>query len=58
MSQALIGDLNFSQLLTHIVDTVQGVFVPRWTALVLPDGDASIVGAGTALQVAAAPANR
>ena len=38
LSQALIGDLTLSQLLTHIVSTVQGVFAPRWTALVLPDG--------------------
>ena len=36
LSQALIGDLNFSQLLTHIVDTVQGVSRlagPRWSCL-------------------------
>ena len=38
LSQALIGDLTLSQLLTHIVDTVQAVFAPRWTALVLPAG--------------------
>ena len=37
LSQALIGDLTLSQLLTHIVATVQSVFAPRWTALVLPD---------------------
>ncbi len=37
LSQALIGDLTLSELLTHIVATVQSVFVPRWTALVLPD---------------------
>ncbi len=36
LSQALIGDLTLSQLRTHIVDSVQGVFAPRWTALVLP----------------------
>ncbi len=38
LSQALIGDLNLSQLLTHIAGTVQSVFSPRWTALVLPVG--------------------
>ena len=37
LSQALIGDLTLSQLLTHIVGTVQSVFAPRWTALVLPE---------------------
>ncbi len=36
LSQALIGDLTLSQLRTHIVGSVQGVFAPRWTALVLP----------------------
>jgi two-component system sensor histidine kinase KdpD len=36
LSQALIGDLSLSQLLSHIVATVQGVFSPRWSALVLP----------------------
>ncbi len=36
LSQALIGDLSLSQLLAHIVETVQGVFSPRWTATVLP----------------------
>ena len=36
LSQALIGDLSLPQLLTHIVETVQGVFAPCWTALVLP----------------------
>src|ERR1022692_3046202 len=36
LSQALIGDLTLSQLLTHIVTTVQTAFSPRWTALVLP----------------------
>ena len=34
LSQALIGDLTLSQLLTHIVTAVQGVFAPRWTTLV------------------------
>jgi two-component system, OmpR family, sensor histidine kinase KdpD len=44
LSQALIGDLTLSELLTHIVDSVQSFFVPRWTALVLPEEDP---GAGT-----------
>jgi two-component system, OmpR family, sensor histidine kinase KdpD len=54
LSQALIGDLNFSQLLTHIVDTVQGVFAPRWTALVLPAGGRDALAPGEVLQVLAA----
>jgi two-component system, OmpR family, sensor histidine kinase KdpD len=37
LSQALIGDLTLAQLLTHIVETVQDAFEPRWTALVLPE---------------------
>jgi two-component system, OmpR family, sensor histidine kinase KdpD len=49
LSQALIGDLTLSELLAHMVATVQSVFAPRWTALVLPDGDAGV----TALRVAA-----
>ena len=53
LSQALIGDLTLSQLLKHMVATVQSVFAPRWTALVLPDEDASDRGAVTALRVAA-----
>ena len=36
LSQALIGDLALSELLSHIVTTVQNAFTPRWTALVLP----------------------
>jgi len=44
LSQALIGDLTLSQLLTHIVGTVQSVFGPRWTALVLPDGGRDAAG--------------
>jgi two-component system, OmpR family, sensor histidine kinase KdpD len=52
LSQALIGDLTLSQLLTHMVATVQSVFAPRWTALVLPDTDADH-GPATALRVAA-----
>jgi two-component system sensor histidine kinase KdpD len=53
LSQALIGDLSLSQLLTHMVTTVQSVFVPRWTALVLPDGGPDAVAAGEVLRVAA-----
>jgi two-component system sensor histidine kinase KdpD len=53
LSQALIGDLTLSQLLTHIVGTVQSVFVPRWTALVLPDGREA-TGSAEVLRVAAA----
>jgi two-component system, OmpR family, sensor histidine kinase KdpD len=52
LSQALIGDLTLSQLLTHMVATVQSVFAPRWTALVLPDTDADH-GPATTLRVAA-----
>jgi len=52
LSQALIGDLTLSQLLTHIVGTVQSVFVPRWTALVLPDGSET-AGSAEVLRVAA-----
>jgi two-component system, OmpR family, sensor histidine kinase KdpD len=54
LSQALIGDLPLSELLTHIVDTVQGVFGQRWTALVLPAGGPDAVGPGEVLRVAAA----
>ncbi len=53
LSQALIGDLTLSQLLTHMVTTVQSVFAPRWTTLVLPDSDAADHGPATALRVAA-----
>ncbi len=53
LSQALIGDLTLSQLLTHIVDTVQDVFGPRWTALVLPRGDGQAAWSSQPLQVAA-----
>ena len=53
LSQALIGDLNLAQLQTHIVDTVQGVFAPRWTALVLPAGGRGALAPGEVLQVAA-----
>jgi K+-sensing histidine kinase KdpD len=53
LSQALIGDLTLTQLLSHIVDTVQGVFHPRWTALVLPVGDRLDNAAAGVLRVAA-----
>ncbi len=53
LSQALIGDLTLSELLTHMVATVQSVFVPRWTALVLPNGDAGTGASYAALRVAA-----
>jgi two-component system, OmpR family, sensor histidine kinase KdpD len=53
LSQALIGDLTLSQLLAHMVATVQSVFAPRWTALVLPDADDRDAGPATALRVAA-----
>ncbi|HWW53323.1 MAG TPA: ATP-binding protein, partial [Acidimicrobiales bacterium] len=46
-------DLAFPQLLTHIVDTVQGVFEPRWTALVLPQGGHDEPVPGETLEVAA-----
>jgi two-component system, OmpR family, sensor histidine kinase KdpD len=36
LSQALIGDIAISELLDHIATTVQTVFTPRWTALLLP----------------------
>ena len=53
LSQALIGDLTLSQLLTHIVATVQSVFAPRWTALVLPDDGRDATRSGETLRVAA-----
>ena len=53
LSQALIGDLTLPQLLTHIVETVQGVFEPRWTALVLPENVAEAEVPGGVLRVAA-----
>jgi two-component system, OmpR family, sensor histidine kinase KdpD len=58
LSQALIGDLNLQQLLTHIVDTVQSVFTPRWTALILPAGGRGALAPGEVLQVAAAAGQR
>ena len=53
LSQALIGDLTLTQLLTHIVDTVQDVFGPRWSALVLPQGDGEAPRSTELLHVAA-----
>src|SRR5580692_7364587 len=53
LSQALIGDLALPQLLSHIVSTVQGVFEPRWTALVLPQGGHDEPVPGETLEVAA-----
>ncbi|HEY1650624.1 MAG TPA: ATP-binding protein [Acidimicrobiales bacterium] len=53
LSQTLIGDLSRPQLLTHIADTVQSVFEPRWTALVLPEGDHDEPVPGETLEVAA-----
>ncbi len=53
LSQTLIGDLSLSELLTHIVGTVQSVFTPRWTALVVPDTHSSTRGSGSVLRVAA-----
>ncbi len=53
LSQALIGDLSLSELLAHMVATVQSVFAPRWTALVVPGGDGGPAASGAALRVAA-----
>jgi two-component system sensor histidine kinase KdpD len=53
LSQALIGDLPLSELLTHIVETVQDVFAPRWAALVLPAGGRDALAPGEVLEVAA-----
>lgn len=53
LSQALIGDLSLSELLAHMVATVQSVFAPRWTALVLPESDAGGAPSVAALRVAA-----
>jgi K+-sensing histidine kinase KdpD len=53
LSQALIGDVPFSELLTDIAESVQGAFAPRWTALVLPAGGRDALGLGEILEVAA-----
>jgi two-component system sensor histidine kinase KdpD len=44
LSQALIGEFTISDLLGHITHSVQTVFAPRWTALLLPT-DTSAEGA-------------
>jgi two-component system sensor histidine kinase KdpD len=49
LSQALIGDLTLGELLQHIADTVQAVFSPRWTALLVPSDS----GRGQVIEVAA-----
>ena len=41
LSQALIGDFTLPQLLEQIVATVQALFAPRWTVLLLPDASAA-----------------
>jgi two-component system sensor histidine kinase KdpD len=53
LSQALIGDLTISQLLDHIAATVQTVFAPRWTALLLPAGAELAADEGPELFIAA-----
>jgi two-component system sensor histidine kinase KdpD len=53
LSQALIGDIGISELLDHIVNTVQTVFTPRWTALLLPAVALPAGGGGPDLSVAA-----
>jgi two-component system, OmpR family, sensor histidine kinase KdpD len=53
LSQALIGDSTRAQLLDHIAETVQAVFTPRWTALVLPVDGPSGESEGPALAVVA-----
>jgi two-component system sensor histidine kinase KdpD len=53
LSQALIGDLPLAQLLTHIVESVQSAFHPRWTALVLPHQHHDHPVPGEELEVAA-----
>jgi two-component system sensor histidine kinase KdpD len=53
LSHALIGDLSLSELLDHIVGTVQTAFAPRWTALLLPAAAGPGVTEGPELVVAA-----
>jgi two-component system sensor histidine kinase KdpD len=53
LSQALIGDLTLNQLLDHIVSTVQTMFTPQWTAMVLPDQHSDSILEGATLVVAA-----
>jgi two-component system sensor histidine kinase KdpD len=52
LSQALIGDLTLAQLLQHIAATVQAVFSPRWTVMLVP-GETDGRGDTAALAVAA-----
>jgi two-component system, OmpR family, sensor histidine kinase KdpD len=53
LSQALIGDFTISELLEHIATTVQAVFAPRWTALLLPVETSPLTTDGPELFVAA-----
>ncbi len=53
LSQALIGDFTLSELLDHIATTVQTVFSPRWTALLLPVEPSALAPDGPELFVAA-----
>ncbi len=53
LSQALIGDFTIAELLDHIAATVQTVFAPRWTALLLPVATSQHGGDGPELFVAA-----
>jgi two-component system sensor histidine kinase KdpD len=57
LSQALIGDLTLARLLDHIAATVQTVFAPRWTALVLPKNPEA-AGAGSGELTVAARAGQ
>ncbi len=52
LSQTLIGDLTLAQLLEHIAATVQAVFAPRWTVMLVP-GEPDGRGETPALTVAA-----
>jgi two-component system, OmpR family, sensor histidine kinase KdpD len=53
LSQALIGEFTISELLDHIAATVQTVFAPRWTALLLPENTTVSGADGPDLFVAA-----
>jgi two-component system sensor histidine kinase KdpD len=50
-SQALIGDLSLFELVDHITDSVQTVFAPRWTALLLPGGEGATGNPGPELHI-------
>jgi two-component system sensor histidine kinase KdpD len=52
LSQALIGDLALADLISHITATVQTVFSPRWTALLLPGSEPAEGGESPRLTVA------